>query len=340
MIYYIHRTIPQEWKVRFMNRIHLFMRHHKTAFIAIFTLLLFISISVYQSIYADDDGIPTAKVYWMTDTPLPIDKLSTWILPHNGGYLIITDNGTLACELNAGLSLSFFYPSDDPQTIFHACFSEDNRYQILSSKPSGQVFKYSLRTVSADGEIIAETILTESAAAYVDCRMEQNTLALITETQFLVFSVSDTAQQLYEQAYTGTSPQVCITDDTVLFSASIDNQSLLVEYSIADRTVNTAAISYAPLFALSAAPSGTDSKYLIGCGKDLFGMDAQFSVKERFLDLRETWQKSKADSTFKQTLTQDNISAVFTDGTALYITDNQGCVYKLDVFWGDLMQTS
>lgn len=323
-----------------MNRIHLFMRHHKMVIIAVCTLLLFISISVYQSIYADEDGIPTTKVYWMVDTPLPIDKLSTWILPHNGGYLIITDNGTLACELNAGMSLSFIYPSDDPTTTFHACFAEDHCYQILSSKPAGQAFTYSLRTVSAEGEIIAETILTESTSAYVDCRMEQNTLALITETQFLVFSVSDTAQLLHKQAYSGTSPQVCITDDTVLFSTSVDNQSLLAEYSIVNHTVNTASIPYAPLFALSAAPSGTDSKYLIGCGKDLFGMDAQFSTKERFLDLRETWQKSKADSTFKQTLSQDNISAVYTDETVLYIIDNHGCIYKLDVFWGDSMQAS
>ena len=72
---------------------------------------------------------------------------------------------------------------------------------------------------------------------------------------------------------------------------------------------------------------------------DLLGLDAQFSVIERFFDLREAWQKSQVDSTVIQTLTQDNISAVFTDGTALYITDSTGTIYKFDVFWGNAMRS-
>ena len=321
-------------------KIHQFLMSHRKVWITMAVLVIIISASVYQSIYADDDGIPTTKVYWMQKDPIVLDRASTWISPHNSGYLIITNNGTLACELNAGMSLTFLHTADDPATTFCACFAGDEQYQILCTEQTEQGYSYSLRTVSADGELIGEMKLTENASAYIDCRMEQKTLALITETQFLVFSVSDSAQLLYEQTYTGTSPQVCITEDTVLFSTSANQESTLYEYNITTDTVNNAHLSYAPLFALSAAPSDTDSKYLIGCGKDLLGMDAGFSVKERFLDLRETWQKSDADSTFKQTLTQDSISAIFIDGTALYITDIHGSVYKFDVFWGDAMQAS
>jgi len=320
-------------------KIRQFLMFHRKVFIAVAVILILISTAVYQSIHANDDGIPTTKVYWMMDT-LPLDRLSTWILPHNNGYLSVTNSGTLVCELNAGMSLSFYYPANDPNLKFHACFAKDEQYQILCTEQSEQGCMYSLRTVSADGERIKDIDLFTSDAAFVDCRLHEDILAMITETHFYIFSVSDAAHLLYEQAYAGTSPQVCITKDTVLFSTSADEESTLYEYSIPTDSSNRAVLSYAPLYAMSAAPSGTDSKYLIGCGNDLLGMDAQFSINERFLDLRESWTRSTDDSTIVQTLSQDNISAIYTDGTVIYITDTRGTVFKFDVFWGDAISNN
>ena len=318
-------------------KIRQFLLSHRKVWISLAVLVVFVGASVYQSIYANDDGLPTTTVYWLVEDPLQIDRDASWVLPHDGGYLMVTNEGTLACGINAGMSLSFVYTADDAQTKLLACCACDEDYLILCAGQAESEYLYSLRTVSADGEMLREIALPDRYTAYVDCRMMGNILALVTETQFLVFSVSDTPQLLFAQDHTGTSPQVCITEDTVLFSTSEKTQSTLYEYSLTTDTVRTASLAKAPLFALSAAPDGTDSKYLIGCGTDLLGLDAQFSITERFFDLREAWQKSQVDSTFQKTLTQDNISAVFTDGTILYITDINGTVYKFDVFWGDSM---
>ena len=307
-----------------------FLLSHRKALIVVAFLVMFIGTSVYQSIYANDDSIPTTTIYWPLENSPLIDRDATWILPHDSGYLIITNQGTLAAHINAGMSLSFVHTADEPQTKFHACFSNDQIYRILCTAQTEQAYTYSLRTVSIDGEILSETVLPGTYSAYVDCRMNGDMLALVTESQFLVFSVSNTAQLLYTQDYTGISPQVCITEDTVLFSVSSGQESLLYEYNTQTAAINTAVLSYAPLFALSAAPDGTDSKYLIGCGADLLGINVQFSVIERFFDLRESWERSTVDSTVKQTLSQDNISAIHTDGTALYITDIRGQVFKFD----------
>ena len=307
-----------------------FLLSHRKALIVVAFLVMFIGTSVYQSIYANDDGIPTTTIYWPLENSPLVDRDATWILPHDSGYLIITSQGTLAAHINAGMSLSFVHTADEPQTKFHACFSNDQIYRILCTAQTEQAYTYSLRTVSIDGEILSETVLPGTYSAYVDCRMNGDMLALVTESQFLVFSVSNTAQLLYTQDYTGISPQVCITEDTVLFSVSSGQESLLYEYNTQTAAINTAVLSYAPLFALSAAPDGTDSKYLIGCGADLLGINVQFSVIERFFDLRESWERSTVDSTVKQTLSQDNISAIHTDGTALYITDIRGQVFKFD----------
>ncbi len=321
-------------------KIRQFLLSHRKIWITLAVLVVFISTSVYQSIYANDDGIPTTTVYWLQENPLLLDRDATWILPQDGGYLSVTNDGTLAVHINAGMSLSFVHTADDAQKKFHACFAEDEVYRILCTEQTEDAPAYSLRTVSSDGDILSETVLPEATSAYVDCRMNGDILALVTESQFLVFSVSDTPQLLYTQDYTGTSPQVCITEDTVFFSISAKQESLLYEYNTQTNSQNTASLSYAPLFALAAAPEGTDSKYLIGCGVDLLGMDAQFSVIERFLDLRESWERSTVDSTVIQTLTQDSITAIHTDGTALYITDTRGQIFKFDVFWGEAMQTS
>ena len=307
-----------------------FLLSHRKALIVVAFLVMFIGTSVYQSIYANDDGIPTTTIYWPLENSPLVDRDATWILPHDSGYLIITSQGTLAAHINAGMSLSFVHTADEPQTKFHACFSNDQIYRILCTAQTEQAYTYSLRAVSIDGEILSETVLPGTYSAYVDCRMNGDMLALVTESQFLVFSVSNTAQLLYTQDYTGISPQVCITEDTVLFSVSSGQESLLYEYNTQTAAINTAVLSYAPLFALSAAPDGTDSKYLIGCGADLLGINVQFSVIERFFDLRESWERSTVDSTVKQTLSQDNISAIHTDGTALYITDIRGQVFKFD----------
>ena len=307
-----------------------FLLSHRKALIVVAFLIMFIGTSVYQSIYANDDGIPTTTIYWPLENSPLVDRDATWILPHDSGYLIITNQGTLAAHINAGMSLSFVHTADEPQTKFHACFSNDQIYRILCTAQTEQAYTYSLRTVSIDGEILSETVLPGTYSAYVDCRMNGDMLALVTESQFLVFSVSNTAQLLYTQDYTGISPQVCITEDNVLFSVSSGQESLLYEYNTQTAAINTAVLSYAPLFALSAAPDGTDSKYLIGCGADLLGINVQFSVIERFFDLRESWERSTVDSTVKQTLSQDNISAIHTDGTALYITDIRGQVFKFD----------
>ena len=307
-----------------------FLLSHRKALIVVAFLIMFIGTSVYQSIYANDDDIPTTTIYWPLENSPLVDRDATWILPHDSGYLIITNQGTLAAHINAGMSLSFVHTADEPQTKFHACFSNDQIYRILCTAQTEQAYTYSLRTVSIDGEILSETVLPGTYSAYVDCRMNGDMLALVTESQFLVFSVSNTAQLLYTQDYTGISPQVCITEDTVLFSVSSGQESLLYEYNTQTAAINTAVLSYAPLFALSAAPDGTDSKYLIGCGADLLGINVQFSVIERFFDLRESWERSTVDSTVKQTLSQDNISAIHTDGTALYITDIRGQVFKFD----------
>ena len=311
-------------------KIRQFLLSHRKALIVVAFLIMFIGTSVYQSIYANDDGIPTTTIYWPLENSPLVDRDATWILPHDSGYLIITSQGTLAAHINAGMSLSFVHTADEPQTKFHACFSNDQIYRILCTAQTEQAYTYSLRTVSIDGEILSETVLPGTYSAYVDCRMNGDMLALVTESQFLVFSVSNTAQLLYTQDYTGISPQVCITEDTVLFSVSSGQESLLYEYNTQTAAINTAVLSYAPLFALSAAPNGTDSKYLIGCGADLLGINVQFSVIERFFDLRESWERSTVDSTVKQTLSQDNISAIHTDGTALYITDIRGQVFKFD----------
>ena len=307
-----------------------FLLSHRKALIVVAFLVMFIGTSVYQSIYANDDGIPTTTIYWPLENSPLFDRDATWILPHDSGYLMITSQGTLAAHINAGMSLSFIHTADEPQTKFHACFSNDQTYRILCTAQTEQAYTYSLRTVSIDGEILSETVLPGMYSAYVDCRMNGDMLALVTESQFLVFSVSQTAQLLYTQDYTGISPQVCITEDTVLFSVSSGQESLLYEYNTQTAAINTAVLSYAPLFALSAAPDGTDSKYLIGCGADLLGINVQFSVIERFFDLRESWERSTVDSTVKQTLSQDNVSAIHTDGTALYITDIRGQVFKFD----------
>lgn len=311
-------------------KIRQFLLSHRKALIVVAFLVMFIGTSVYQSIYANDDGIPTTTIYWPLENSPLVDRDATWILPHDSGYLIITNQGTLAAHINAGMSLSFVHTADEPQTKFHACFSNDQIYRILCTAQTEQAYTYSLRTVSIDGEILSETVLPGMYSAYVDCRMNGDMLALVTESQFLVFSVSNTAQLLYTQDYTGISPQVCITEDTVLFSVSSGQESLLYEYNMQTAAINTAVLSYAPLFALSAAPDGTDSKYLIGCGADLLGINVQFSVIERFFDLRESWERSTVDSTVKQTLSQDNISAIHTDGTALYITGIRGQVFKFD----------
>lgn len=307
-----------------------FLLSHRKALIVVAFLVMFIGTSVYQSIYANDDGIPTTTIYWPLENSPLFDRDATWILPHDSGYLMITSQGTLAAHINAGMSLSFVHTADKPQTKFHACFSNDQIYRILCTAQTEQTLTYSLRAVSIDGEILSETVLPGTYSAYVDCRMNGDMLALVTESQFLVFSVSNTAQLLYAQDYTGTAPQVCITENTVLFSISSGQESLLYEYNTQTAVINTAVLSYAPLFALSAAPDGTDSKYLIGCGTDLLGIDAQFSVIERFFDLRETWERSTVDSTVKHTLSQDNIAAIHTDVTALYITDIRGQVFKFD----------
>lgn len=307
-----------------------FLLSHRKALIVVAFLVMFIGTSVYQSIYANDDGIPTTTIYWPLENSPLVDRDATWILPHDSGYLIITSQGTLAAYINTGMSLSFVHTADEPQTKFHACFSNDQIYRILCTAQTEQAYTYSLRAVSIDGEILSETVLPGTYSAYVDCRMNGDMLALVTESQFLVFSVSNTAQLLYTQDYTGISPQICITEDTVLFSVSSEQESLLYEYNTQTAAINTAVLSYAPLFALSAAPDGTDSKYLIGCGADLLGINVQFSVIERFFDLRESWERSTVDSTVKQTLSQDNISAIHTDGTALYITDIRGQVFKFD----------
>ena len=311
-------------------KIRQFLLSHRKALIVVAFLIMFIGTSVYQSIYANDDDIPTTTIYWPLENSPLVDRDATWILPHDSGYLIITSQGTLAAHINAGMSLSFVHTADEPQTKFHACFSNDQIYRILCTAQTEQAYTYSLRTVSIDGEILSETVLPGTYSAYVDCRMNGDMLALVTESQFLVFSVSNTAQLLYTQDYTGISPQICITEDTVLFSVSSEQESLLYEYNTQTAAINTAVLSYAPLFALSAAPDGTDSKYLIGCGADLLGINVQFSVIERFFDLRESWERSTVDSTVKQTLSQDNISAIHTDGTALYITDIRGQVFKFD----------
>lgn len=311
-------------------KIRQFLLSHRKALIVVAFLIMFIGTSVYQSIYANDDDIPTTTIYWPLENSPLVDRDATWILPHDSGYLIITSQGTLAAHINAGMSLSFVHTADEPQTKFHACFSNDQIYRILCTAQTEQAYTYSLRTVSIDGEILSETVLPGTYSAYVDYRMNGDMLALVTESQFLVFSVSNTAQLLYTQDYTGISPQVCITEDNVLFSVSSGQESLLYEYNTQTAAINTAVLSYAPLFALSAAPNGTDSKYLIGCGADLLGINVQFSVIERFFDLRESWERSTVDSTVKQTLSQDNISAIHTDGTALYITDIRGQVFKFD----------
>lgn len=311
-------------------KIRQFLLSHRKALIVVAFLVMFIGTSVYQSIYANDDGIPTTTIYWPLENSPLVDRDATWILPHDSGYLIITNQGTLAAHINAGMSLSFVHTADEPQTKFHACFSNDQIYRILCTAQTEQAYTYSLRTVSIDGEILSETVLPGTYSAYVDCRMNGDMLALVTESQFLVFSVSNTAQLLYTQDYTGISPQVCITEDTVLFSVSSGQESLLYEYNTQTAAINTAVLSYAPLFALSAAPDGTDSKYLIGCGADLLGINVQFSVIERFFDLRESWERSTVDSTVKHTLSQDNIAAIHTDVTALYITDIRGQVFKFD----------
>ncbi len=320
-------------------KIRRFLLSHRKILIVFTVMLLLITLSVYQSIYADDDGIPTSTVYWMVEPPFLLDKASTWILPHNGGYLCVTNDGTVACELNAGMSLSFCYTADEPLVKFHALYAKDDTYQILCSAEHDTGYTYSLQTVSADGSLLNALSLYDGGTTVLDCRMNNDCLALLTETQFLVFSITDSVRLLYEQEYTGASPQVCMTDDTVLFSVSAQNESTLYEFEIKTDTVRTAEIPMTPLFALSAAPDKIDSKYLIGCGKDLLGLDEQFTVKERILDLRVTWQRSTTDSTVIQTLSQDNIAAVHPVGTVLYITDTDGRITKLDIFWGNEMQT-
>jgi len=321
-----------------MNIRHFFYSHRK-GLILIAIIVFLISISVFQSIYADDDGIPTTTVYWLQEAPVNLHGSSAWILPHNGGFLAISDDRKSVFELNAGMSLSLHKKLDDPHQTALALFAENNTYQLLCATESDTGYTYSLLILSADGKTLRTVPLCDSGSAFLDCRMNHQCLALLTETQFLIFILGDSVQLLYEYAYSGSTPQVCITDDAVLFSTSTKKESTLYEYSISTNTVRTATIASSPLFSLSAAPDKTQSKYLIGCGKDLLGLDEQFTVKERFLDLRETWKRKESDSSVIQTLSQENIAAIHTIGTVLFVTDTYGRVYKLDVFWGDDMQT-
>lgn len=316
-----------------------FFLSHRKAFITFAVIVLLIATAVYQSVYADDDGIPTTTVYWLQDTPVNLHGSSAWIIPHKGGFLTISDDRKSVFELNAGMSLSLHQKMDDPHLTALALFAENDTYQLLCCTESDTGYTYSLHTLSADGKTLRTDSLCDSDSAFLDCRMKHQCLALVTETQFLIFSLGDSIQQLYEQPHSGNTPQVCITDDTVLFSISTKKDTTLYEYNISTDTDRTATIVSTPLFALSAAPDNTASKYLIGCGKDLLGLDEQFTVQERFLDLRETWRRRSSDSSVIQTLSQDNIAAVHTVGTVLYITDTHGRVYKFDVFWGDDMQT-
>ena len=319
--------------------IHRFFRSHRKGLISVAVIILLAVMSVYQSIYADDDGIPTSTVYWIQDTPVNLHGSSAWIYPHNGGFLAISDDRNSVFALNAGMSLSLHSKIDDPYRTALALFEENDTYRLLCGTGSEAGYTYSLHTLSADGVNLRTESFFDSEAAFLDCRMNRRCLALVTETQFLIYSLDDAPHLLYEQTYAGHAPQVCITEDTVLFSTSDKTESVLYEYSIETGTVRTAATPQTPLFALSAAPENTESVYLIGCENDLLGLDAQFTVRERFLDLRETWRRSTADSTVIRTLSQENIAAVHTVGTVLYITDTHGRVYKLDVFWGDSMQS-
>ena len=207
-------------------KIRQFLLSNRKVWITLAVLVVFIGTSVYQSIYANEDGLPTTTVYWMIEEPIQIDRDAAWILPHDGGYLLTTNDGTLACGINAGMSLSFLHTAYETQTKLLACAADDEDYRILCAEQEEQAYVYSLRTVSSDGEILHEIPLPDRYPAYVDCRMTEDTLALVTESQFLVFSISDTAQLLYVQDYTGTSPQVCITEDTVLFSTSSDAERI------------------------------------------------------------------------------------------------------------------
>ena len=99
-----------------------FLLSHRKALIVVAFLIMFIGTSVYQSIYANDDGIPTTTIYWPLENSPLVDRDATWILPHDSGYLIITSQGTLAAHINAGMSLSFVHTADEPQTKFMHAF--------------------------------------------------------------------------------------------------------------------------------------------------------------------------------------------------------------------------
>ncbi|MBE6659346.1 MAG: hypothetical protein E7604_13030 [Ruminococcaceae bacterium] len=319
--------------------IHRFFRSHRKGLISVAVIIFLVVISVYQSIYADNDGIPTTTIYWLQETPVNLHGSSAWIYPHNGGFLAISDDKKSVFALNAGMSLTLHSKIDDPHRTALALFAENDTYRLLCGTKSNTGYIYSLHTLSADGVNLRTESFLDSEAAFLDCRMNRRCLALVTETQFLIYSLDDAPHLLYQQTYAGHAPQVCITEDTVLFSTSDKTESVLYEYSIETGSVRTAATPQTPLFALSAAPDDTNAKYLIGCGNDLLGLDEQFAVKERFLDLRETWKRKESDSSVIQTLSQKNIAAVHTVGTVLYITDTHGRVYKLDVFWGDSVQS-
>ena len=69
-----------------------FFHSHRKSLISVAVIIFLVVISVYQSIYADNDGIPTTTIYWLQETPVNLHGSSAWIYPHNGGFLAISDD--------------------------------------------------------------------------------------------------------------------------------------------------------------------------------------------------------------------------------------------------------
>ena len=159
-------------------KIRQFLLSHRKALIAIAVFVMFIGTSVYQSIYANDDGIPTTTIYWLQETPILLDRDATWILPHDRGYLIVTNDGTYAVHINAGMSLSFVHTADEPQTKFHACFTCDDTYRILCTEQTEQTYSYSLRTVSPFSirPVIRPYSILTSFSSFAFCFSDRNTI--------------------------------------------------------------------------------------------------------------------------------------------------------------------
>ena len=61
--------------------IHRFFRSHRKGLISVAVIMLLAVMSVYQSIYADNDGIPTSTVYWIQDMTAKSMMTATEIRP-------------------------------------------------------------------------------------------------------------------------------------------------------------------------------------------------------------------------------------------------------------------